>query len=229
MKICVFSPYDKEVLEKRILKEGIKLDCKKPDFVITYGGDGTILLSEYEYPGVPKIPIRKSSVCSMCVADGLDSVGLLLEKLKTGKYKIVGKEKVEGKVVGTNKRLVGLNEIQIHNKNPRKAVRFKLQIGKKKLDEEIIGDGLIAATAFGSTAYYRALGYDPFNFGIRVGFNNVHPKRNAVRVTGSVIVEITREDAILLADNQKKVINLKAGDKVEIRQSEYAAQLVMLI
>ena len=224
MKIWIESPYDKSEIVKSLGKRNIKISRSNPDFVLTYGGDGTILMAERNFPEIPKIPIRNSKICSMCVSYGKDNIGYLLDKLVKGEFKTEIVNKVE--TVFRGKRFVGVNEIQIHNKDPRKAIRFSLEVKDQKLDE-VIGDGLIFSTAFGSTAYYRSLGLEPFKKGIRIGFNNVYPRRDPIELKGVATIEIIREKALLLCDNNG-TINLKPGDKVEIRESKEKAVFARL-
>ena len=41
------------------LKKTFLLDQKNPDIVFVFGGDGSMLLSEHQYPGIPKIGFSK--------------------------------------------------------------------------------------------------------------------------------------------------------------------------
>ena len=224
MKIWIESPYNKAELVKAVEKAKVKIDRQRPDYVITYGGDGTILKAENKFPGIPKVPIRNSRICSMCVAYGKDNINFVLEKLSKKNFTLERMNKVEATFKG--KRPVATNEIQIHNKDPRVAIRFNLETNNQKL-QELIGDGLIFATAFGSTAYYRSLGLEPFKKGVRIGFNNVYPHREPIKLDSSAFVEVVRENGLLLCDNTDMII-LKPGDKVEVKESKEQAVFVRL-
>lgn len=224
MKIWIESPYDKLEIVKSAKKNKIKITQKNPDFVVTYGGDGTILKAEQKYPGVPKVPIRNSKVCSMCVSYNKDSLYYLWNKLENKKFTLEKINKVEA--IFKSRKVVAVNEVQIHNKDPRKAIRFDLTVGRQRLTE-LIGDGLVFSTAFGSTAYYRALGLKPFRKGVRIGFNNVYPKRGPIELKGAVIVKILREKALLICDNSE-LIGLKTGDIIKVRESRQQAVFVRL-
>ncbi len=225
MKIWIESRLaDKAEMVNSIKNTGIKVDKRRPDFVITYGGDGTILKAEHRYPGIPKIPIRKSRVCSMCISYGSDNIRDILNRLKTGKYKLKKTNKVEA--VFKSKTIVGLNEVQIHNKDPRKAVRFDLAIQGKKFPE-VVGDGVVFATSYGSTAYYRSLGLSSFKTGIKIGFNNVYPRKKPITLNGVAEVKILREKALLIADNEIS-LELKPGDVVKIKKSDQQAVFIDL-
>jgi len=225
-RIWVESSRPKEELEKLVTGAGFRLDEKDPEMVITYGGDGSILHAEAKYPGIPKLPIRESSIRAKCETYAVDQIPKMLARLSEGKYKTYEQGKVEA--VAKGQTLLGLNEVQIHTKVPTQAVRFSFEMDGKKVDE-IIGDGLIAATPHGSTAYYRSIGGKPFGKGIRIAFNNVWPRRKPVELKGGVaVVKILRDNAWLAADNNPEMISLKPGDAVEIRQCESKAIFVKI-
>jgi NAD kinase len=220
--IWIMSKSETSELGEMIKGAGMRLDEHAPDVVITYGGDGTLLASEARYPGIPKLPIRESKICAKCSNYSLDQIPKILPKVLDGRFKIEEKSKIEASI--GEQRLVGLNEVQIHSKIPIQALRFSIEMGKTKVDE-IIGDGLVAATPHGSTGYYRSIGYKPFDKGMRIGFNNIWPPMKPVELTEPVKIKIIRENGWLAADNQNP-IELRQGDIVEIRKSEQKARII---
>jgi NAD kinase len=224
-KIWVESPHRTEIFIRKIRKAGFILDKKKPDFVLTYGGDGNILIAEAKYPGIPKIPVRKSEICSKCDFYDPEDLGTALRKLKQDEYLIRETEKVEA--VFGKKRIVALNEVQVRNKDPRHAIRFSLQVDGKKIN--VIGDGIVASTGFGSTGYYKSLGYEPFLNGVRVALNNPVSTRKFFSVNKKAVIKILREKALLAGDNQEKVYELKEGSAVVIRKSRQNARFVRFL
>ncbi|MCW4016467.1 MAG: glycerophosphodiester phosphodiesterase family protein [Candidatus Bathyarchaeota archaeon] len=211
----------KSVLES----EGFEVVDQNPDFIVCYGGDGTVLFSEREFPEVPKLIIKTSRACRM-YDYALSDLRELLSKLKDGKYLIHFEMKLE--TVAKGERLVGLNEIQVHLKLPIYAVRFSLSVDGKQYNE-LIGDGVIVATSFGSTAYYKATGGKSFEKGLGISFNNLHnndAKSFVVPEDSVVTLTITRGPAWLLADNNENFVALDAGDKIAIRKSESVANFI---
>jgi NAD+ kinase len=209
----------------KALKGKVELGPDDPDFIITVGGDGTILDAERRFPGIPKVALRMSKSCKNCIGYKPSEAGKIISRIKQKKYKIIKYGKVE--IEARGKTLTGLNEVQIHNKNPFRALRFTLKtVGKKS--ETIIGDGLIASTTYGSTGYYQAIGYKPFSSGIRIGFNNTYPKRRAIPLKEKAEVVILREDGLVIADNEKRMIPIVAGDKVVIRKSDEIARFLKI-
>jgi NAD+ kinase len=224
-KVLVVFRRDPSEIRKVLAAEGFELVEKDPDFVICYGGDGTVLFSERKFPGVPKLIIKTSRACRMYDYKLNDLRGLL-SRIKAGDYQIHAEMKLE--TVAKDERLVGLNEIQVHLKLPIYAVRFSISVDGREYDE-LIGDGVIVATTFGSTAYYKATGGKSFKKGIGISFNNLHNKKakSFVLPEDSVVkLTVTRGPAWLLADNNEKFVDLDAGDSVTIRKSDGAANFI---
>jgi len=223
--VLVVFRRDPSEVRKVFAAEGFELVEKDPDFVVCYGGDGTVLFSERKFPGVPKLIIKTSRACRMYDYTLNDLRGLL-SRIKAGDYQIHAEMKLE--TVAKGERLVGLNEIQVHLKLPIYAVRFSISADGREYDE-LIGDGVIVAAPFGSTAYYKATGGKSFKTGIGVSFNNLH-NRNAksfvVPEDSVVKLTVTRGPAWLLADNNEKFVDLDAGDSVTIRKSDGTANFI---
>jgi NAD+ kinase len=223
--VLVISRHDASEIEAVLAAEGFKIDKRNPDFIVCFGGDGTVLFSERTFPDVPKLILKTSRVCRKCDYPP-DSLRDLLANIKKGNYCLHKKMKLETEAKG--KKLVGLNDIQIHLKLPIYAVRFSLSVDGKEY-KELIGDGVIVSTAFGSTAYYKATGGKSFEKGIGISFNNLHNRKlkSFVVSEDSVVkLTVTRGPAWLLADNNEDFIELKAGDTAVIRKSESIANFI---
>ena len=104
-----------KILEKRKYKLS-----KKPEFVIVAGGDGTILYSERLFPGVPKIVLRDKSICKKCFSEVAHLIHALM-RIESKKFVIRNEPKLGAKWNG--KKLIALNEIQIKNSTPIKAIK----------------------------------------------------------------------------------------------------------
>ena len=224
-KVTVVFRRNPSEIEKVLVTEGFKLVDENPDFVVCYGGDGTVLFSERKFPQIPKLIIKTSRACRK-YDYSIDDLGELLSKIKAGDHQIHTEMKLETNVKG--KKLVGLNEIQLHHKLPIYAVRFSLSIDKKE-HNDLIGDGVIVATPFGSTAYYKATGGKSFEKGIGISFNNLHYRKVesfTVPEDSVVKLKVIRGPAWLLADNNEKIVELNAGDIVAIMKSKSAANFI---
>ena len=117
-----------------------------------------------------------------------------------------------------------------HNKDPRHAIRYSLSVNERTLGEAIIGDGVVIATPFGSTAYYRSITDSSFELGIGLAFNNsTEQSDHIVLKEDSVIkIKIIRGPAIVYADNQEEEITLEKDTEIVIRKSREKAQIVVV-
>jgi len=224
-KALIVFRHDPMDVKKVLEVDGFEVVEKNPDFIICYGGDGTVLFSERKFPGVPKLIIKTSRACRMYDYD-LTNLSHFLTMIKAGTYRIHTEMKLE--TLAKGKKLVGLNEIQIHLKLPIYAVRFSLSVERKKYDE-LIGDGVIVSTPFGSTAYYSATGGESFGKGIGISFNNLHNKKvkSFIIPEDSVVnLTVTRGPAWLLADNNENFVELDAGDTVSVKKSKNVANFI---
>lgn len=225
MRALLFVTRNREEAVALLKNHGIVTVEENPGIVITYGGDGALMKSEHIYPGVPKLILRASLVCKKCPPYTNDEI---LELFKKGKYEIEELMKIEA--ARGDEKLAGMNEVNLHNANPRHAIRYRYAINGIEHPHEIIGDGVILATPFGSSAYYRSITKSAFQKGIGLAFNNsTEPFDHMVLEEDAVIsIKITRGPAIAFADNQPDEILLKDGDVLEIKKSPQLAKVIML-
>ncbi|MBI4173134.1 MAG: NAD(+)/NADH kinase [Candidatus Aenigmarchaeota archaeon] len=223
MKVAVFAFSEKARLGQAMQRHGF-LVTSKPECVVVYGGDGTILEAEQRFPGVPKLAFKRGKIVKDCHY-ALDQLDVVLGKVARGKYAIVEFPKVQAEADG--KTLEGVNEVQLHNIDARRALRFALKAGTVSL-HGIIGDGMVAATAYGSTAYYHTIGGKPFAKGVRVGFNNTEPKHETIPLEKGqkAVVTIERENGMVLADNRPETISVAKGDRIIFKRSNGVTRFV---
>lgn len=213
---------------KRKLKDyGFIYSKTKPDMGVSLGGDGTYLFSEMLYPGIPKLLIRDSNICNKCDWDSLEEV---LRYVKNGKYVVEEYFKLRAVIRKKSHKLLCVNDFVIRNKLPLYALRFELWLNKKKVGHEMIGDGIVVSTPFGSTGYYHSISKKSFDKGIGVAFNNLTEKRKHLVVNENSVIKlrITRNEAVLCADNNPRIFHLKEGEMVTISKSREKARIVKI-
>lgn len=210
-------------LEALVKSAGVECVADAPDVVISYGGDGTLMRAEHAYPGVPKLLLKGSAICKLCSPLSNEEV---LEKFVAGQYRMEMVEKLEARAKG--KILRGINDIIVHNDNPRHAIRYHLFVRDRQVGNEIIGDGIVVATPLGSTGYYRSITDSFFELGIGVAFNNsTEQADHMVLEDGAVVrMRVVRGPAFVYADNQENAIPLADGDEVVIEKSSEAAHII---
>jgi NAD+ kinase len=136
--------------------------------------------------------------------------------------------KLEGEKNGQKR--VAVNDIIIHNENVSSAVRYRVKINGVPYSGEIIGDGLVVSTPFGSTAYYRSVTQSFFRVGIGLAFNNSTERIShlVLRETAEIEVTITRGPAVLNADNHPQPIRLQSGERAIIRRNPGCATILAI-
>jgi NAD kinase len=128
------------------------------------------------------------------------------------------------------KTLEALNDIVVHNADPRHAIRYGVIADGRNIHDEVIGDGIVCATPLGSTGYYRSITDSVFEAGIGLAFNNSTEQTDHMVLadTSTITIAITRGPALCYADNQEESLPLAAGDCVTIQKSDTTATMVVV-
>lgn len=225
MDLLIFGNDIKEI-EELAKKVGFNVVANNPDIIASFGGDGTFMLAEKLYPSIPKFCLRKSRVCKKCSEFSNEEV---LQKVFDKKYEVNEEIKVEATSKGSS--VVGLNEIIVHNKDPRRAIRYEIFINGKKYGDEIIGDGVAISTPYGSTGYYRSITDSFFEVGLGIAFNNSTEQSDhmVIKEDSEIKIKILRGPAMVYADNNEEEIELDAGDEILIRKSKERARIIRVL
>ncbi|MCK4588835.1 MAG: NAD(+)/NADH kinase [Nanoarchaeota archaeon] len=213
-------------VKKDVINAGFELVDKNPQLVISYGGDGTLLVTERVFPGVPKLSIKNSLTCRKCHDV---SLAMALEKIKNQEYEIEELIKLEASVNG-EKKLICMNDLVIRNDVPTHALRFSVEVNERK-HKHLIGDGVVMATPFGSTAYFNSITRREFTRGIGIGFNNLTKPKNHLQVKDDAVIsiKIERRTGVLVADNNPKFVRIQAGDLITVKKSVEKGKIIKLI
>ncbi len=220
---CVYGDNGEEV-ESVFLSLGFEIDTEYPDFVISYGGDGTLLRSEYAYQGVPKLFLKNTKIGKLAQNKANEEV---ISEFASGNYFIREYNKIECRI-NNDQTLIGAMEITLHNQDPRSAVRYNVYIDGEGLHHELIGDGVIVCNPLGSTGYYRSITDSYFEVGIGLAFNNSTEQADHVVLSSDrqIEIEITRGPGIVFADNQDMITEVGVGDRLYIQESKYIMRLI---
>jgi NAD+ kinase len=223
MKVALFGR-EVDKVKDLVISKGFEIVENDPEFVVTYGGDGTVMRSEGPYPGIPKIVLKNSLICKKCSAIPNDAV---LDAVIAGNYSVENVIKLQAEAKG--KIIVGMNEVYVHNADPRTGIRYSLCVNGKDIGRTIIGDGILVATPYGSTGYYRSITDSYTEVGIGLAFNNSTEQADHIVLKEDSVIELTvsRGPANVYADNHDEYIELTEGDKVLIKKSPLFAQVVV--
>lgn len=194
---------------------GLMLVDERPDVVVTYGGDGMLLQSEREWPGIPKLPLRNSRRGKKCEPR---EVREALDRLSRGA--LVARRHIKVRFDVRDISQVGLNDILVHNARPTSSLRCRVFLDGKEFGDEIVGDGVVVATPFGSTAYYRSITRGIFKVGLGLAFNNSIEQIDHLVLAEDVTIRVavTRGPAVVVADNNPVLVPLGEGEEVTIRK-----------
>jgi NAD kinase len=233
MKIHIVGKNPEKIqnLKERLKKFDIKYSEDSPDLVISYGGDGTFLISERQFPGIPKILVRDSDKGNNC--HQMDIEEIIEIYLKKG-YKLTEIKKL--KAVSESeygmKELIGVNDVVIRNSLPTEAIRFRVKIDGEEINKTFIGDGIVVSTPFGSTkgAYFYSITRKSFDKGIGIAFSNVTEHQDYIIIPEDkeIEVKILRAPAVLVADNNRDFVNLNNGNIVKIKQIGESAKIIRI-
>ncbi len=190
---------------------------ENPDIVVSYGGDGTYLLSEVAYPGIPKVMIRDSKVCKKCINLSTEEI---FRRLFENRF--IENNLIKLDAIYKDRRYTVVNDIIISHIIPSVAIRYKIHInGITYVDgREIIGDGIVVATPFGSGAYYRSITDGVFSVGIGLAFNNSTEQVDHIilKETDEIRFELTRGHAVLAIPGHE-LEKIEEGESLTIKRS----------
>ena len=219
MKVTVVSKWKIRV-SRELASLGFVLSGK-PDIVACVGGDGTLLLAEQKFPGVPKLFIYHKCP-RKC---GHARLAMFFRQLKAGNYRIVKALALEAHVNGKTVRAI--NDINIHYVPPQ-ALGLRVSAGNKVYDA--LGDGVVISTPFGSNAYFKSITFTTVRRGIGVAFNNPSKHRHFLHLQhgAKIRVKVMRHNGVLANDASPKTVRLRPGDVVRIAASGKPARFVVL-
>ncbi len=221
--ICAKNREEVGPVRRRAESAGLVYDEDAPDFMFSLGGDGTFLIAERRYPGIPKLLVRDSRICFKCHDEPLEQ---MLGTIAGGEARIREIMKLQYRCRDVH--ALAVNDVVVRNRDPRHALRFRLRINGEELGGVLIGDGIVAATPFGSTGYYSSVTGDTFERGIGLAFNNLTEQREALILEEDAEVELTvvRSDARVAADNRPELLEIGEGDVVRVTGADEVARLV---
>jgi len=207
-----------------VKRAGLAVVRRDPDVVLCHGGDGTLLRAEREWPGVPKVPVRVAGRARPCPDHDLDSVLARLVRGELARSSLPLLECAVGHL-----HLTAVNDVVLRNESPATAVRLRVRIDGQE-SGEITGDGLVCATPFGSSGYYRSITRETFERGLGLAWNNsIEPRAPQVVPPGQPVeVELLRGPAVLVHDNDPRTVFLREGQRFRVELGQQVAVVLGL-
>ena len=198
MKLTVFTSPNrndvemKKLVESKLISAGFEIDDTNPDVCIHLGGDGTFLRSVHHY--LKKLD--KVNFVGLCIGTlgffydyQKDDLDILIKDLKENNYEVSSHRILETKIDYENKSetIYGVNEIRIEN--PFHTLICDVIVNGEYL-ETYRGNGLLACSSLGSSAYNKSLGGAllPHNLDLLELTEVVSIQNNAFNSVGSSLI-----------------------------------------
>ncbi len=187
-----------------------QVDMAKINFLISMGGDGTILGVVHKYPNLTHIPILGINLGHLGFMADIPLTDLFpsLEDFIDGKYTIDNRLMLEGKL--SDHSFFAVNDIVIHRAMNPSLVEISISCGGKPLNT-FEADGVIIATPNGSTAYSLAAG-GPI----------ISPTLPAIVITPICPHTISNRPIVITPDEELQIQYLSNYDPLEIRSDGFA-------
>lgn len=213
--------------------------------IVSLGGDGSILYNARTHGAPTILPVStgdsEANRIQLGVPDVVDRIDRLERGTEGEDYHVDRHRKLVATVDGDEVRgdFTGMNDVHLHHGSPVRGAKFRARVtdGDETVfeTEKAIGDGLLVATPFGSTAYFRSIAGGTFSQGVGVAFNNLHKPVDAP--TYFVLSDQTRVElevhpvkhganAVLVRDDDPEPYPLSAGTPVEISLSDRVVEVV---
>lgn len=204
-----------------------------PDFMVTVGGDGTILRTamQMQEPGTPILGVNKGSRGFLTEVDP-KNVNDALDRVLNDDYRIESCIKLSSRHLETGKVFPdSLNEVLLASSMASKAIDVRIKVNGESLID-IQSDGVMASTPVGSTAY-----------NLSAGGSILHPELKNVILTAispysyfrSIVIPdksiVTMElvkpkaEGMVIIDGRDYTAT-KPPTTIEVRVSEYRAKFI---
>lgn len=153
LKLKGVEPVFREELKDKISGKAKTFLPEELDFVLSLGGDGTLLQCVHRvWDSCPILGVNLGNLGFLTASDG-KKVYEDLERVLQGDYIVHERDLVRVQFKG--RELYGLNECSIAQVNVGRIFTLSLEVNGVRMGE-LRGDGIIVSTATGSTAYALA-------------------------------------------------------------------------
>jgi len=222
---------------KMIGEDGVEFEamCEEADFLVSLGGDGTLLSLVRRSYGYHKPVVGINAGTLGFLADiTIDDVDHFLEQLLKGEYRIDDRMMIEGCVTtkeGKKEKFFAFNDVVITRPVVSKMAKINASIDGEWFNT-YKGDGLIISTPTGSTAYNLAAG-GPMMYPLTQAFiltpilaHSLSNQRPLV-VPADFTIELSspEEKVIAVIDGQDNY-EMHEGDILTIRGAVEGAKLL---
>ena len=240
MQTSVCLPFQREGYgeELGLPMRPLQQEIRQADLLIAFGGDGTILhlARTVALHSVPVLGVNLGSLgfMSELEVNELDR----LRDLAQGRFTVESRMMLDVSVLREGRQVynnIALNDAVVSKGSIARVVELDV-LADRTLVTSVTGDGIIISTPTGSTAYSMAAGgpiVEPTSQAIIVTPVCAHRLTARAMVlsmdrTVTIALPKSARKCLYLSVDGGKAIRLSGGDRVEVKRSRHATQLVQL-
>lgn len=230
-KTCLFSEKDQD---KNIISSTVPQDA---DCALVIGGDGSLIqVARSLKSEIPILGINMGTLGYLTEAEPAhieEAINQILE----GDYSIEDRMMLEGSFQGKNPD-IALNDIVVSRKGDLRVIHFDLYVNGSFLNS-YEADGMIISTPTGSTAYNLSAGgpiVEPTASLIvltPICSHALNTSSIVLSADDEIVIEIGvgrngREEEVFVFFDGEDMVELRTGDKVNIKRSRHVTKLIKL-
>ena len=200
------------------------------DFVISIGGDGTILRSANEIGelSIPIIGLNKGRL-GFLANSPIEIIDSILEKIKNSNYRISERTIIQVEFEGKTKN--ALNEISISRKNTTSLITIDTKLNDQYLNT-YWADGLIISTPTGSTGYSLSCGGpiimpDSKNLVLTpIAPHNLNARPLVISDNKQIEISINGRENEYFVSADSQIFSVNIDSKINISKAPYFLKMV---
>ncbi len=208
----------------------IKKLTKEYDYVVSIGGDGTILRSVDEIGklSIPIIGLNKGRL-GFLANSPVEVFDSLINKIQASNFKISERSIIQVEFEGNIKK--ALNEISVSRKNTTSLITIDTMLDNQYLNT-YWADGLIISTPTGSTGYSLSCGGpiimpDSKNFVLTpIAPHNLNARPLVISDEKKIVISINSRESEYFVSADSKIFSVSIDSKLNISKAPYVLKMI---
>ncbi len=208
----------------------IKKLTKEYDYVVSIGGDGTILRSADEIGklSIPIIGLNKGRL-GFLANSPIEVFDSLIDKIQASKFKISERSIIQVEFEGNIKS--ALNEISVSRKNTTSLITIDTKLDNQYLNT-YWADGLIISTPTGSTGYSLSCGGpiimpDSKNFVLTpIAPHNLNARPLVISDEKKIEISIYGRESEYFVSADSKIFSVSINSKLNISKAPHVLKMI---
>ena len=208
----------------------IKKLTKEYDYVVSIGGDGTILRSADEIGklSIPIIGLNKGRL-GFLANSPVEVFDSLIDKIQASKFKISERSIIQVEFEGNIKN--ALNEISVSRKNTTSLITIDTKLDNQYLNT-YWADGLIISTPTGSTGYSLSCGGpiimpDSKNFVLTpIAPHNLNARPLVISDEKKIEISINGRENEYFVSADSKIFSVSIDSKLNISKAPHVLKMI---